>query len=133
MSMEGMSLRNSEEQSLSLEMALQQEGWGATAFFNTSITHFATSGIDDMQGNKEKSSVTNESSVGAIAVMRAIEGDAEMAMQTRNTSTNFIVDAFSDIAAIVGRKLSVKGKRRIRLDSFVRGEALFSLWEKVED
>lgn len=86
-----------------------------------------------MQGNKEKSSVTNESSVGAIAVMRAIEGDAEMAMQTRNTSTNFIVDAFSDIAAIVGRKLSVKGKRRIRLDSFVRGEALFSLWEKVED
>lgn len=88
MSAEGTFLRNSEEQSLSLEIALQHDGWGATTFFITSIIHFVASEINDVQPNNEKSSVVNGS--GTAAAVRAIAGNAEMAMHTRNTSATFI-------------------------------------------
>lgn len=109
-----MSLRKEEEQSPSLEMALQQEGWGATAFFTTSTTHFVASETNDMHRKKENFSV-RYGSVGAAAVWAAAAAGATMAMQTRSRRANFVADeCCSDFAAaIVLRNLSVKVQRRI--------------------
>ena len=89
MSAEGMPLRNSGEQSLSLENALQHDGWGATAFFITSITHFVASEMKDVQPNNDNSSAV-KGSEGAAAPVCAMPDTAEMAMQTKNTSGSLI-------------------------------------------
>ncbi|CAK9329666.1 unnamed protein product [Citrullus colocynthis] len=88
-----------------VKMTMQTRNTSAS-FIVDAFNEYST-GTNDMQGNKEKSFVTNGLGAAAGTIpRRAVTDDARMAMQSRSTSGNLVADV-----AIVGTKFSMKVKK----------------------